>query len=88
MKVRKALLLAALLVLGAFFVHVASMRPTAEDLSRARALESMLAEEFPSAPGSEKRALSAPEDFRRPDGPARLREAAVQMLEKAREDCA
>ena len=47
---RRLLLVCALLVLCAFFLHIAAMCPTAEDLRRAEALEAMLAGEVSSTP--------------------------------------
>lgn len=55
---RRLLLVCALLVLCAFFLHIAAMRPTAEELRRAEALEAMLAGEA-SAPLTEPRDTAA-----------------------------
>ena len=41
---RRLLLLAALLVLGAFVLHIGAMRPSREELDRAQALELLLAQ--------------------------------------------
>ncbi len=93
MKIRKALLLAALLVLGAFFTHIVSMLPNEEDRSRAEALDRLLAEEFPTAPESAMRAeepnicaAASPAKAARTDAPgcaSMLRDA--EMPEIARE---
>ena len=49
MKKQRLLLLGALLAVCAFFLHVASMRPSEEELCRAEALEYLLAQEDPAA---------------------------------------
>ena len=41
---RRILLLAALLVLGAFVLHIGAMRPSREELDRAQTLELLLAQ--------------------------------------------
>lgn len=41
---RRILLLAALLVLGTFVLHISAMRPSREELDRAQALELLLAQ--------------------------------------------
>lgn len=49
MKRRRLLLLGALLVLCAFFLHIGAMLPTEEELCRAEALEYLLAQDDPEA---------------------------------------
>ena len=96
MKIRKALLLAALLVLGVFFVHIVSMLPKAEDLSRAQALELRLREEFLTAEETPSRAAPlrsvsplSPGKEARADDPLRARPVfGAKGFEFAREVCA
>ena len=45
---RRLLLLGALLVLGAFFLHIGAMLPSREALVRAEALEYLLAQDDPA----------------------------------------
>lgn len=60
---RRILLLAALLVLGAFVLHIDAMRPSREELDRAQALELLLAQ---TESGLPEPLLPEPGDSARP----------------------